>query len=458
MRSHSERAALFLQDQKRVSWHDETLWIVRKKRDKAAAAVKEWEVLREKASQVKEYVLSDLAYLLLEFEKNATQNGAVVHWAADADEFNRIVLEIINSKSAHNIVKSKSMLTEECGLNHYLEDHGVEIVDTDLGERIIQFRHEPPSHIVLPAIHLKKEDIGELFHEKLGTEKGATDPQYLTRAARAHLREKFVNAQVALTGVNFAVAENGSVVVCTNEGNADMGVHSAPVQIHCMGIEKIIPKMEHLGIFTRLLARNATGQPITTYTSHYMTPKVNGEMHIIIVDNGRTERLASRDYRDALKCIRCGACMNTCPVYRRSGGHSYGFTIPGPIGTILAPHSLPGKIVYKDLPAASSLCMSCSNVCPVKIGIHEQIYKLRQELIRKGYGSLVKRVILKISGFVFSKPHLYDLSGKMVRIALKKLPKALIYNRVNTWGLERELPDVPVQSFKEWYRQNESNK
>ena len=457
MRSHSERAALFLQDQKRVSWHDETLWIVRKKRDKAAAAVKEWEELREKASQVKEYVLSDLAYLLLEFEKNATQNGAVVHWAADADEFNRIVLEIINSKSAHNIVKSKSMLTEECGLNHYLEDHGVEIVDTDLGERIIQFRHEPPSHIVLPAIHLKKEDIGELFHEKLGTEKGATDPQYLTRAARAHLREKFVNAQVALTGVNFAVAENGSVVVCTNEGNADMGVHSAPVQIHCMGIEKIIPKMEHLGIFTRLLARNATGQPITTYTSHYMTPKVNGEMHIIIVDNGRTERLASRDYRDALKCIRCGACMNTCPVYRRSGGHSYGFTIPGPIGTILAPHSVPGKILYKDLPAASSLCMSCSNVCPVKIGIHEQIYKLRQELIRKGYGSFVKRVILKISGFVFAKPVLYDISGKMVRTALRIVPGFLIYSRLNTWGLERELPAVPAQSFKEWYRQNGNN-
>ena len=457
MRSHSERAALFLQDQKRVSWHDETLWIVRKKRDKAAAAVKEWEELREKASQVKEYVLSDLAYLLLEFEKNATQNGAVVHWAADADEFNRIVLEIINSKSAHNIVKSKSMLTEECGLNHYLEDHGVEIVDTDLGERIIQFRHEPPSHIVLPAIHLKKEDIGELFHEKLGTEKGATDPQYLTRAARAHLREKFVNAQVALTGVNFAVAENGSVVVCTNEGNADMGVHSAPVQIHCMGIEKIIPKMEHLGIFTRLLARNATGQPITTYTSHYMTPKVNGEMHIIIVDNGRTERLASRDYRDALKCIRCGACMNTCPVYRRSGGHSYGFTIPGPTGTILAPHSVPGKILYKDLPAASSLCMSCSNVCPVKIGIHEQIYKLRQELIRKGYGSFVKRVILKISGFVFAKPVLYDISGKMVRTALRIVPGFLIYSRLNTWGLERELPAVPAQSFKEWYRQNGNN-
>jgi len=457
MTSHSERAALFLKDQKRVSWHDETLWIVRKKRDKAAAEVKEWEELRDKASQIKDYVLSDLAYLLMEFERNATSNGAVVHWAADADEFNRIVLEIIKSKNGRNVVKSKSMLTEECGLNHYLEEHGVEIVDTDLGERIIQFRNERPSHIVLPAIHLKKEDIGELFHEKLGTERGATDPQYLTRAARAHLREKFVNAQVALTGVNFAVAENGSVVVCTNEGNADMGVHSSPVQIHCMGIEKIIPKMEHLGIFTRLLARNATGQPITTYTSHYMTPKENGEMHIIIVDNGRTERLGSRDYRDALKCIRCGACMNTCPVYRRSGGHSYGFTIPGPIGTILAPHSLPGKIVYKDLPAASSLCMSCSNVCPVKIGIHEQIYKLRQELIRKGYGSLVKRVILKISGFVFSKPYLYNLSGKMVRIALKKLPRALIYNRVNAWGLERELPTVPAQSFKEWYRQNESN-
>jgi L-lactate dehydrogenase complex protein LldF len=457
MTSHSERAALFLKDQNRVTWHDETLWIVRKKRDKAAGAVKEWEELREKASQIKDYVLSDLAELLIEFEKNATQNGAVVHWAADADEFNRIVLEIIQSRSARNIVKSKSMLTEECGLNHYLEEHGIEIVDTDLGERIIQFRNEPPSHIVLPAIHLKKEDIGELFHEKLGTERGAIDPQYLTRAARAHLRGKFVNAQVALTGVNFAVAENGSVVVCTNEGNADMGVHSAPVQIHCMGIEKIIPRMEHLGLFTRLLARNATGQPITTYTSHYRTPKENGEMHIIIVDNGRTERLASSDYRDALKCIRCGACMNTCPVYRRSGGHSYGFTIPGPIGTILAPHSVPGKILYKDLPAASSLCMSCSNVCPVKIGIHEQIYKLRQELIRKGYGSFVKRVILKISGFVFAKPVLYDISGKMVRIALRIVPRFLIYSRLNTWGLERELPAVPTQSFKEWYRQNGSN-
>lgn len=457
MRSHSERAALFLKDQNRVTWHDETLWIVRKKRDKAAGAVKEWEELREKASQIKDYVLSDLAELLIEFEKNATQNGAVVHWAADADEFNRIVLEIIQSKSARNIVKSKSMLTEECGLNHYLEEHGIDIVDTDLGERIIQFRNEPPSHIVLPAIHLKKEDIGELFHEKLGTERGSTDPQYLTRAARAHLREKFVNAQVALTGVNFAVAENGSVVVCTNEGNADMGVHSAPVQIHCMGIEKIIPKMEHLGLFTRLLARNATGQPITTYTSHYISPKKDGEMHIIIVDNGRTERLGSTDYRDALKCIRCGACMNTCPVYRRSGGHSYGFTIPGPIGTILAPHSVPGKVLYKDLPAASSLCMSCSNVCPVKIGIHEQIYKLRQELIRKGYGSFVKRVILKISGFVFAKPVLYDISGKMVRTALRIVPGFLIYSRVNTWGLERELPAVPAQSFKEWYRQNGNN-
>ncbi|MEA5005361.1 MAG: lactate utilization protein B [Rikenellaceae bacterium] len=457
MTSHSERAAVFLKDQKRVSWHDETLWIVRKKRDKAAASVKDWEELRNMASQVKDYVLSNLAGLLMEFERNATLNGAVVHWAADADEFNRIVLEIIKSKNAHNIVKSKSMLTEECGLNHYLEERGVEIVDTDLGERIIQFRNEPPSHIVLPAIHLKKEDIGELFHEKLGTEKGATDPQYLTGAARVHLREKFVNAQVALTGVNFAVAENGSVVVCTNEGNADMGVHSAPVQIHCMGIEKIIPKMEHLGIFTRLLARNATGQAVTTYTSHYRSPKENGEMHVIIVDNGRTERLGNRNYRDALKCIRCGACMNTCPVYRRSGGHSYGFIIPGPIGTILAPHSTPGKILYKDLPSASSLCMSCSNVCPVKIGIHEQIYKLRQELIRKGYGSFVKRVILKISGFVFAKPVLYDISGKMVRIALRIFPRFLIYSRVNTWGLERELPAVPTQSFKEWYRRNGSN-
>ena len=201
------------------------------------------------------------------------------------------------------------MLTEECGMNPFLESKGIEVVDTDLGERIIQFRNEPPSHIVLPAIHLKKEDIGELFHVKLGTTKGSSDAHYLTGAAREHLRKKFLSAEVAISGVNFAIAETGTVVVCTNEGNADMGVQSAPVQIHCMGIEKILPKVSHLGIFTRLLARNATGQPVSAYTSHYQKPKNGGEMHIIIVDNGRSKHLGSDIYRNSSEVYKMW-CMS----------------------------------------------------------------------------------------------------------------------------------------------------
>ena len=239
------------------------------------------------------------------------------------------------------------MLTEECGLNPYLKDRGIEVVDTDLGERIVQLADEHPSHIVLPAIHKKKEEVGELFHKHLNTEKGASDPTYLTGAAREHLREKFLNADAAITGINFAIAETGGFVVCTNEGNVDMGANLAPVHIACMGIEKLIPKVEHLGVFLRLLARSATGQAITTYSSHFHKPADGKELHIVLVDNGRTEQLGREDFRKSLNCIRCGACMNTCPIYRRSGGHSYTYTIPGPIGAILSPG--------KDLKKHSSL-------------------------------------------------------------------------------------------------------
>ncbi|RLD74721.1 MAG: 4Fe-4S ferredoxin, partial [Bacteroidetes bacterium] len=266
--NHAKKASEFIANENRTNWHDKSLWLVRTKRDIAVNRVAEWEELRELASQIKAHTLSKLDDYLLQFEKNALKNGVQVHWAANGKEHNQIVLDILESVNAKKIVKSKSMLTEECGLNPFLEKHNFEVIDTDLGERIIQLRNEPPSHIVLPAIHLKKEEIGELFHEKLNTLKGNSNPDYLTAEARKHLREKFLNADVALTGVNFAVAETGQVVVCTNEGNADMGVHLADVQIHSMGIEKLIPQQKHLGVFTRLLARSATGQEITTYTSH----------------------------------------------------------------------------------------------------------------------------------------------------------------------------------------------
>jgi len=454
MMQHACKAKQFLADESRADWHDETLWIVRQKRDRMAALVPEWENLREQASRIKDDVLSNLDVYLEQFEAEAIHNGATVLWAKDAGEFNRIILEIIQKHEAKNIVKSKSMLTEECGLNHFLQGKGIEVVDTDLGERIIQFRGETPSHIVLPAIHLKKEEIGETFHEKLGTEKGASDPTYLTHAARLHLREKFLSADIALTGVNFAVADSGTVVVCTNEGNADMGVQSAPIQIHCMGIEKIIPKQEHLGVFTRLLARNATGQAVTTYTSHYRKPKPGGAMYIVIVDNGRSQYLGHPKYNDSLKCIRCGGCMNTCPVYRRSGGHSYGYVIPGPIGSILAPQK--DKSKYQDLPFASSLCGSCSNVCPVKINIHEQLYQWRQDLTEQKTTPFVKRYSMKIAGFFLSYNALYNFAGQIARWAIRYLPHSWINLPVNTWGRGRELPAPPKRSFKQWHRKVKS--
>lgn len=452
MTKHADKAARFIRDEARTDWHDEALWFVRSKRDRAAHSIPEWEELRTLASQIKNNVLSNLDTYLEQFEANAVRNGIKVHWAADAAEHNRIVHSILQRHEVRHIVKSKSMLTEECRLNEYLEDQGIEVVDTDLGERIIQLKNEGPSHIVMPAIHMKKEEVGELFHEKLSTEKGATDPQYLTEAARQHLRSKFLKARAAVTGVNFAIAETGGVVVCTNEGNADMGVHLAPVQIHCMGIEKIIPRQEDLGVFTRLLARSATGQPVTIYTSHHHRPKTGGEMHIVLVDNGRSKHLGREDFRNALKCIRCGACMNTCPIYRRSGGHSYGYTVPGPIGSILTPGI--NLKQYSDLPFASTLCGSCSDVCPVKIDIHQQLYKWRQVIAEEGHLPTAKRQSMKIAGKVLARPSWYDRLGKMARRILSRLPRFITYSRFNTWGQERELPEPPKESFKEWYQKN----
>jgi L-lactate dehydrogenase complex protein LldF len=452
MMQHAKKAKQFLSDEPRTDWHDRTLWMVRQKRDRVAVSVPGWEELREKASLIKEEALSQLDSYLEQFETEAIKNGVKVLWANGAGEFNQLMLGIIQEHKAKIIVKSKSMLTEECGLNRFLHTQGIDVVDTDLGERIIQFRGEAPSHIVLPAIHLKKEEIGETFHEKLGTEKGASDPLYLTRAARQHLRAKFLAADIAITGVNFAVAETGTVVVCTNEGNADMGVHAAPVQIHCMGIEKIIPRTGDLGIFTRLLARSATGQSITTYTSHYRKPKPGGAMYVVIVDNGRSRHLSNPKYVNSLKCLRCGACMNTCPVYRRSGGHSYGYVIPGPIGSILAPQKNGKK--YRDLPFASSLCGSCSNICPVKINIHEQLYNWRQEITEQKFTSFLKRFSMKLTGFILAGNNTYNFAGRWIRRAIRYLPGKLLYLPVNAWGRGRELPVPPKQSFKEWYQSN----
>lgn len=451
---HAANSTEFNKDVDRVDWHDETLWFIRQKRDKSSKQIPEWEALREAGSQIKNHTLSNLNQYLQDFEKNAKANGIQIHWAADDKEHNEIIYQLLKKHEITKMVKSKSMLTEECHLNTYLEENGIEVIDSDLGERIVQLAHEAPSHIVLPCIHKKKEEIGELFHEHLGTPKGNSDPQLLTEAARVHLRDTFLTRKAALTGVNFAIAETGEFVVCTNEGNADMGAHLADIHIACMGIEKIIPKREHLSVFLRLLARSATGQPITTYSSHFSKPRAGTELHVILVDNGRTKQLGRPDFRNSLKCIRCAACFNTCPVYRRSGGHSYHSVIAGPIGSILSPNLDMAK--HADLPFASTLCGSCSNVCPVKIDIHDQLYKWRQVLVKEGFVDPKKAMAMQLMAKTLASPTLYKIAGKAARTTLKYAP-FMVNNKFNPWYLQREMPEVPKSSFGEWFQKNRTN-
>ena len=447
--NHADNTEKFVANDERMHWHDQALWFVREKRDRASKSIPEWEQLREFANQIKTHTMANLDKYLLEFEKNATKKGITVHFAIDAKEHNEIVYRLLKEKNVKKLVKSKSMLTEECHLNPFLEERGIEVIDTDLGERIVQLRNEPPSHIVLPAIHLKKSDVSDTFVEHLGTEKGNYDPTYLTRAARGALREDFLSAQAGLTGVNFAIAQTGGVVVCTNEGNADMGASVPKLHIASMGIEKIIPRLEDLGVFTRLLARSATGQPITSYTSHFHGPVEGGEMHIIIVDNNRSQFLASQKNKKALNCIRCGACMNTCPVYRRSGGHSYEYVIPGPIGSILGAKKEPEK--HNSLPFACTLCGSCTNVCPVKIDLDSQLYSLRQDLAKANLIDSKKKIAMKATAWLMGKPALFDFAGKMARKIVPKLPDSIIYSKSNVWGKQRDMPKMPEKSFKEMF-------
>ena len=447
--NHADNAEKFVANDERMHWHDQALWFVREKRDRASKSIPEWEQLREFANQIKTHTMANLDKYLLEFEKNATKKGITVHFAIDAKEHNEIVYRLLKEKNVKKLVKSKSMLTEECHLNPFLEERGIEVIDTDLGERIVQLRNEPPSHIVLPAIHLKKSDVSDTFVEHLGTEKGNYDPTYLTRAARGALREDFLSAQAGLTGVNFAIAQTGGVVVCTNEGNADMGASVPKLHIASMGIEKIIPRLEDLGVFTRLLARSATGQPITSYTSHFHGPVEGGEMHIIIVDNNRSQFLASEKNKKALNCIRCVACMNTCPVYRRSGGHSYEYVIPGPIGSILGAKKEPEK--HNSLPFACTLCGSCTNVCPVKIDLDSQLYSLRQDLAKANLIDSKKKIAMKATAWLMGKPALFDFAGKMARKIVPKLPDSIIYSKSNVWGKQRDMPKMPEKSFKEMF-------
>lgn len=446
---HSKAAKAFLADKEKAKWHDATFWSVRTKRDKMAMDMDEWEQLREMASCIKKHTITHLDRYLDRFATNAERNGVIVHWAKDADEFNSTVLEILRQHNVKKLVKSKSMLTEECEMNPYLEQHGVDVVETDLGERIIQLMHQKPSHIVMPAIHITQEEVGRLFEDKLNSEKGNYEPTYLTYCARMSLRNEFLTAEAGMTGANFGVADTGEIVVCTNEGNADMSTSIPKLHIAAMGIEKLVPDYKSLAVFHRLLCRSGTGQPSTTFTSHFGKARPGGEMHIILVDNGRSDIIANKQHWQTLKCMRCGACMNTCPVYRRSGGYSYTYFIPGPIGINLG--MLRHNTKYTDNVSACTLCCSCDNVCPAKVDLSEQIYLWRQQLDSLDKADKMKKTMSRGMKLIFDSPALYNTALKFAPLA-NHAPRLAVYNCLNAWGKGRELPEFAKESFQTMWK------
>ncbi|MDR3100628.1 MAG: LUD domain-containing protein [Paraburkholderia sp.] len=450
---HAKLAGAFLARPEHVDFHDKRLWDMRTRRDAQAHAIAEWEALRELASAIKAHTLSHLADYLDQFSRTAEANGVQVHWADTAGEHNETVFRILSERGMTALVKSKSMLTDECEMRPYLEQRGIAVMETDLGERIQQLDGQPPSHIVVPAVHKLRDDVAEVFGRTIGTDASNSDIHYLAESQRMNTRPWFVREKTAgMTGCNFAVAETGTVVVCTNEGNADLSANVPPVHIVSMGIEKLIPRVSDLGVFIRMLSRSALGSPITQYTSHFRAPREGAEMHFILVDNGRSARLAMPDFWYSLKCIRCGACMNTCPVYRRSGGLSYGSTYAGPIGAIINPTFDLKR--FSALPFASTLNGSCTNVCPVKINIHEQIYQWREVIAAQHEVPFVKQEVLKMAGRLLASPKLYRAAVSSLDGALRRLPNFVLYNPLNIWGRQRTLPQAPSRTFHAWYRKN----
>jgi L-lactate dehydrogenase complex protein LldF len=377
------------------------------------------EDFREKASQIRSHVLDNLPELVDRFSAAATRAGAVVYHAADAQSARDTVLHILKDRGARKIVKSKSMVTEEIHLNPYLESHGLEVVETDLGEYIVQLAGEPPSHILAPAMHKNRQQIGRLFAEKLGVPY-EEDPFVLTKIARKALREKFLAADAGITGANLAVADTGSLVLFTNEGNGRMATTLPRLHVAVLSIEKMIPSLEDLCTFIRLLPRSASGQIVSSYVSVITGPRKPGErtgadeVHIVLLDNGRSEILRG-DCRDILKCIRCSACLNTCPVYRVIGGHAYGTTYQGPMGIVLTT-LLEGMDKAHPLLDASTLCGACSDVCPVKVPLRDLIDRLRKRRIEEGYAPQTERSAMAGFGFAVKNASVYSWAQKALRL------------------------------------------
>ncbi len=430
----------------------------------AIAEVPGFDRLRDIGRELKRHTIENLDYYLGQFADNVERSGGKVHWASTADEACRIVVDIVQRSTSREVVKAKSMVGEEVELNHALEAAGIRAIETDLGEFIIQLAGERPAHIVAPAIHKTREEVADLFVEHVKPERTLV-PEELTGIARGALREMFQKAGVGVSGANFAVAETGTVVTIENEGNIRMCTTVPRVHIALIGIEKLIPRLADLGVFLRLLGRSGTGQALTTYTSLLTGPRRKGEdgpeeMHVVMIDNGRTKSLADPKMREMLYCIRCGACLNTCPVYRKIGGHAYGWVYSGPIGALVTPE-LTGIGQSRELPFASSLCGACREVCPVRINIPDLLLHLRSEAQerapKRGEGMLSERLTFRLWAWAMRHPSVYALGARMARwgqglVARQGWIRKIPAYPASQWTKERDFPALAPQSFHERWK------
>jgi L-lactate dehydrogenase complex protein LldF len=430
---------------------------IRARRARVVDELPDWQALREAGRAIKDRTLRNLDEYLLEFERSVRQAGGEVHWARDAAEANATVIDLVRGHGADEVVKSKSLTTDETKLNQALAEHGVRAVETDLAELIVQLAGDSPSHILVPAIHRNRAEIRELLMQGLGIEELSDAPADLADAARRHLRRKFLAARVGVCGANFAVAETGTVVLVESEGNGRMCTTLPEVVICVVGIEKLVPAWRDLEVYLQLLPRSSTAERMNPYTSLWtgVTPGDGPrELHVVLLDNGRTRTLADVTGRQALRCIRCSACMNVCPVYERTGGHAYNSVYPGPIGAILTPQ-LEGLDSAGSLPYASTLCGACYDVCPVEIDIPRVLVHLRHEVVRHG-GADRERLAMRALARVFSSRRRYEAAQKLARIGqwplarhgeIERLPGGLA-----GWTAMRDLRPVARQTFREWWR------
>jgi len=423
----------------------------------------DWEAARQRCHDIKWEAVNHLDKYLLQFEQKVKENGGHVFWAENGEEARKYICDVAARTGVKTVVKSKSMVSEEIHLAQAMEKMGIKVVETDLGEFIVQLRNEPPYHIVTPAMHLNRQQVSKLFHEKLGAAE-TLDPPELVAIARRWLRKSFFSAEMGISGANFIIADAGMLTITTNEGNGRLCTSVPRIQVALTGIEKVIPRLQDLATLWPTLATAGTGQPITCYNTLLGGPRRAGEVdgpeefHVVLVDNGRSELLADLEQREILHCIRCGACINACPVFRNIGGHAYGVTYPGPIGSVLEPH-LRGLKEYQHLSFASSLCGACTDVCPVHIELHHHLLHNRRNAIHGGTHSASERLGMKLFRWMMTSARRFRFFGWLGRMALRVIHglglEGTALDPMRPWTKDRAAPAMPHESFRYlWRKQN----